>query len=583
MDSLPSAGFVLKTTLPKQRTCLCRFQSIFVISSFCIRGVNNKLIEVNLHNRSLYLHYALDKEVIEHTIPLESLKLNTWYWLGISHVKKSMRRSTVSVYWNDACVLEEKVTYPESLDGGNKNGYQVCFSKQAETSRPTDGNDYRFQMCSMGFMGISCSEVDMHSLYQLHNSHTYSISETVTTEEWQEKQDYFVKNMICYYEARNTRDTLCYDCYGNANATISEGTRIVSENTLTSSLASLGGVPVILPMFVPPFSTTAIQNLPMLVPQPLSSKAYSQALSLLAILLQEDSSQITTFKNNGGVQLLSILLRRCPPSHLTAELITVVHQIIEALQSDSDLYIAAVRYLLFDFSIWGGAPWTSHVVILRIMSDFIHNHTTFVKTHVGIRPLLQALIKIYYSEVSIYSCKRDESFTEDLVLELQQNVIDMIKELIECDSMVYRIDISYLLAVLYMVSDADIIQPLLDFVYSLMTSSILCFIFIMIVATTKTNLFQSLCLCKAHTVFLKCICHEIEEIRITAIRCLQCFWMNTSPAWKLNAGINDFTIDECSGIAEFINYNPMTSAVYHALMDFALGLKVSFFLCFCFS
>ena len=98
----------------------------------------------------------------------------------------------------------------------------------------------------------------------------------------------------------------------------------------------------------------------------------------------------------------------------------------------------------------------------------------------------------------------------------------------------------------------------------------------MIVATTKTNLFQSLCLCKAHTVFLKCICHEIEDIRITAIRCLQCFWMNTSPAWKLNAGINDFTIDECSGIAEFINYNPMTSAVYHALMDFALGLKVRF-------
>lgn len=70
------------------------------------------------------------------------------------------------------------------------------------------------------------------------------------------------------------------------------------------------------------------------------------------------------------------------------------------------------------------------------------------------------------------------------------------------------------------------------------------------------------------------MCHEIEEIRITAIRCLQCFWMNTSPASKLNAGINEFTLDECSGIAEFIGYNLMTTTIYQCLMDFALGLKV---------
>ena len=438
-----------------------------------MRGANNRTVELSLKNQSLYLNYNLEKDSVEKLIPLEGLKLNTWYWIGITHVKKSMRRSVVSVYCNEKCVFEEKVNYPESFDGGNKSSYQICFAKQMESSKPLDGQDYRFQMCSMGFMGMACTEQDANALYQLHHSPSYSLTDVTMSDEWKEKQEYFLKNCICYFEARNTRDTLCYDCCNDNNATMSEGTRIVSENTLTSTLVSLGGVPVILPMFVPASSTIPIQHLPMLVPQPLSSKAYSQALSLLAMLLQEDRSQITTFKNNGGVQLLSILLRRCPSNHLTSELVTVIHQIVEALQSDNELYIAAVRYLLFDFSIWGSAPWSSHVVILRILGDFIHDNTSFVKSHVGIRPLLQALIKVYYTDLSIYSCKRDESFTEDLVADLQQSIIDMVKELVNCDTMVYRVDISYILSVLYMISDVDIIQSLLDYVFELMTSRML--------------------------------------------------------------------------------------------------------------
>lgn len=442
-----------------------------MICSFHLYGSNNRMIQLSLKGRSLFLHYALEKEVVDKEIPFDNLKLNSWYWIGVTHMKKSMRRSAVSVYCNNQCVFEDKVTYPDGFDGGDKGGYQVGFGKQLDTStKPSVGNDYRFQMCSMGFLSVSCTEQDMEELYQLHHSPTYSVTETPTSEEWKEKQDYLLKNCICYYEARNTRDTLCYDCITHNNATVSEGTRIVTENTLTSTLASLGGVPVILPMFVPASSTVPIKHLPMLVPQPLSSKAYSQALSLLAILLQEDQSQITTLKNNGGVQLISILLRRCPSAHLNSELVTVVHQIVEALQPDNELYVAAVRYLLFDFSIWGRAPWSSHVVILRILSTFVQEHTSFVKAHVGIRPLLQALIKVYYTDLSEYSCKRDESITEDVVGDLQQSVIEMIKELISCDSMVYRIDISYLLSVLYMISDEGILLPLLEFIYELMTS-----------------------------------------------------------------------------------------------------------------
>ena len=90
----------------------------------------------------------------------------------------------------------------------------------------------------------------------------------------------------------------------------------------------------------------------------------------------------------------------------------------------------------------------------------------------------------------------------------------------------------------------------------------------------KPNYLQSLCLCKAHTVFLKCFCHEVEEVRVQAIRCLHCFWGASSPAAKLSCGINEFKSDECSGIADYLNDNPFTTTVYQSLMDFALGIKV---------
>ena len=70
------------------------------------------------------------------------------------------------------------------------------------------------------------------------------------------------------------------------------------------------------------------------------------------------------------------------------------------------------------------------------------------------------------------------------------------------------------------------------------------------------------------------MCHEVDEIRILAIQCFHCFWINVSPANKFAAGINEYTLDESSGIAEFILYNPVTIPVYQSLMDFALGLKV---------
>ena len=229
-----------------------------------------------------------------------------------------------------------------------------------------------------------------------------------------------------------------------------------------------------LPMFVPPVSEVAVSHLPSLVPQPLSARAYAQALSLLAMLLQEDHSQLITFKNNGGVQLLAMLLRRCPPSHLTAELVTVVQQIVEALKDDKELYIACVRFLLFDFSVWGSAPWSTHMVVLRVLSEYVHNDPQFVKQHVGIRPLLQALVKVYYSEVGEYSCKRDESITEEVVAELQQSVSEMLHMLIDAEPVIYRVDVSFILSVLYMVNDETVLASLLRLLYEECTRRSVC-------------------------------------------------------------------------------------------------------------
>ena len=52
--------------------------------------------------------------------------------------------------------------------------------------------------------------------------------------------------------------------------------------------------------------------------------------------------------------------------------------------------------------------------------------------------------------------------TEDGVQELQQSVFEMLEMMLESDSTMYRVDISYLLSVLYQVEDSDILQGILS-------------------------------------------------------------------------------------------------------------------------
>ena len=49
--------------------------------------------------------------------------------------------------------------------------------------------------------------------------------------------------------------------------------------------------------------------------------------------------------------------------------------------------------------------------------------------------------------------------------ELQQSVVEMLRMLIDSERVVYRVDVSFLLSVLYMVEEAGILSSLLALIY----------------------------------------------------------------------------------------------------------------------
>ena len=58
--------------------------------------------------------------------------------------------------------------------------------------------------------------------------------------------------------------------------------------------------------------------------------------------------------------------------------------------------------------------------------------------------------------------------------ELQQSLCEMILTLLGSENTIYRMDINYLLSVLYMVDDGDIVLPVLNILYTLLTERMYC-------------------------------------------------------------------------------------------------------------
>ena len=232
----------------------------------------------------------------------------------------------------------------------------------------------------------------------------------------------------------------------------------------------VGGIPVLLPMFVPAWSDVGINNLPLLVPQPLPSRAYIQALSFLVLLLEDDPAQTITFKNAGGIELLSCLIRRAPPSHLNVELITAIQQICLSLKNrDEELYKAALKYLMFDFTIWGAATNMTHIILLSQLEQIVDENTSIVKTCVGIRPLLAALDSVYYTKLTEKSSKRDPSMTNDQMDEFQQQIVNIIEKLLICNNVVMKQDAMDLLAYIMNKPANDVLVKLLKMIYGLLS------------------------------------------------------------------------------------------------------------------
>lgn len=110
---------------------------------FSFQGCNNRSIQLSLKQHDLHFSHCIDKDIVDKIIPVENIKLNTWYWIAMNYTKRSMRRSSVSIFFNEKCVFEERISYPDSFDGGKKSSYQVCFGKQMDQSqKPLSGQEY---------------------------------------------------------------------------------------------------------------------------------------------------------------------------------------------------------------------------------------------------------------------------------------------------------------------------------------------------------------------------------------------------------------------------------------------------------
>ena len=163
---------------------------------FTFHGVNNRSVEACLQEHNLILRLLTEKgEEASLSVPL-NVKENTWFWLGISHTKKNMRRSTMAVFINEELLCEEKFAYPDNLDGGGKSAISIAFARSETSTTQVNSDDYRFQMCAMGVLQGVLSEMEMHQLYMLHHGPSYSLCETAAVDEWASIQRQFLEKVV---------------------------------------------------------------------------------------------------------------------------------------------------------------------------------------------------------------------------------------------------------------------------------------------------------------------------------------------------------------------------------------------------
>lgn len=58
-----------------------------------------------------------------------ALKENEWNWVCVSHTRKGLWRSTVSITVNEQTLLDDKFVYPETLDAPGAN-FSIQFAQK---------------------------------------------------------------------------------------------------------------------------------------------------------------------------------------------------------------------------------------------------------------------------------------------------------------------------------------------------------------------------------------------------------------------------------------------------------------------
>ena len=95
-----------------------------------MQNAGNRHWSVSLDVNSLLVASMDEKRQMSQVNAEVKVKENEWTWIGVMETKRSMWRSTVSVWVDGVCVKEDKMDYFEALEG-----YQLWFAHDPTESQ----------------------------------------------------------------------------------------------------------------------------------------------------------------------------------------------------------------------------------------------------------------------------------------------------------------------------------------------------------------------------------------------------------------------------------------------------------------
>lgn len=123
------AGRNAASTVGDSAGLLCRFY---------VQSAGNRSLEVSLDAYSITVASTGEKGERSQVEAAAQVKENAWTWIAVTQAKRSMWRSSVSVWVNGSCVKEDRMEYLEVLEG-----YQLWFAHDRSEMR-SSGTEQEF-------------------------------------------------------------------------------------------------------------------------------------------------------------------------------------------------------------------------------------------------------------------------------------------------------------------------------------------------------------------------------------------------------------------------------------------------------